>query len=103
MDEKFIRDKITSLRLKKNISEYKLSLDLGHSKGYIQGISSGRSLPSLGEFLYMCEYFGITPKEFFDEEIENPMLVQKLYSIAKDMSEEDLCALIGVAEQLNKK
>lgn len=44
MDEKFIAERITELRLKKDISEYQMSLDLGKSKSYIQNISSGRSL-----------------------------------------------------------
>ena len=50
----FIRNRITELRMQKDVSEYKMSRALGHSKGYIQGISSGRSLPSLPEFLDIC-------------------------------------------------
>ena len=64
MDTTFIRDRITELRLQKGVSEYKMSMDLGHSKSYIQSISSGKSLPSLSEFLYICEYFDISPKTF---------------------------------------
>lgn len=41
MDEEFIRNRITELRLKKGISEYQLSLELGQNRGYIQAISSG--------------------------------------------------------------
>ena len=66
-DEKFIRERITKLRLNKNVSEYRMSLDLGHSDSYIRNITSGKALPSMSEFLYICEYFNITPKEFFDE------------------------------------
>ena len=51
MDEQFIRDRLSFLRTQKGISEYKMSLDLGHSKSYIQSISNGRALPSLSEFL----------------------------------------------------
>lgn len=40
MDAKYIRDRITELRLKKNVSEYQMSTDLGQNKGYIQAISS---------------------------------------------------------------
>ena len=54
MYEDFIRSRITELRLKKGISEYRMSTDMGHSKSYIQGISSGRTMPSMSEFLYMC-------------------------------------------------
>lgn len=49
-----------------------MSLDLGHSKGYIQSISYGRALPSMSEFPYICEYLGISPKEFFDTKNEPP-------------------------------
>ena len=55
MNETFIRERITELRIQKNISEYKMSLDLGHSKSYIQSISSGKALPSMSEFLYICD------------------------------------------------
>lgn len=99
----FIRERISLLRIKKKVSEYKMSTDLGHSKSYIQSISSGRSLPSMSEFLYICEYLGVTPKEFFDEDVKEPQLVQKLYNLTRNMSEADLNILIGTAERLNSK
>ena len=103
MNEKFIADRITELRLKKNVSEYRMSLDLGHSNSYIRSITSGKALPSMTEFLYICEYFGITPKEFFDDGMKNPELVGKLYSLAKNMSDEDLAVLVNMAERLCEK
>jgi len=103
MDLKFIRDRITALRVKKNVSEYRMSTDLGHSKSYIQSISSGRSMPSLSEFLYICEYLGVTPREFFDEDIKEPQLVQKLYELTRNMSDKDIEVLINTAERLNNR
>ncbi len=103
MDIQFIRDRISILRTKKNVSEYRMSMDLGHSKSYMQSISSGRSVPSLGEFLYICDYLGVTPREFFDEGIKEPQLVQKLYELTRKMSEADLNVLISTAERLNDK
>lgn len=41
MDMEFIRRRITELRLKRGISEYQLSYDLGHSKNYIHNIVTG--------------------------------------------------------------
>lgn len=64
---KFVQERITELRIARNISEYKLSKDLGHSKGYIQSISSGKSFPSIIALYEICDYFDITPKEFFDD------------------------------------
>lgn len=90
MDIPFIRDRISDLRTKKNVSEYKMSMDLGHSKSYMQSISSRRAMPSLGEFLYICEYLGVTPKEFFDEDIREPQLVHQLYALTGNLSDADL-------------
>lgn len=63
--EDLIRERITRLRLERNLSEYQLSYELGQSKGYIQSITSGRALPSMAMFLEICDYFGLTPAEFF--------------------------------------
>lgn len=103
MNDKFIRERISYLRTQKGISEYKMSLDMGHSKSYIQSISSGKALPSLNEFLYICEYLGVTPKEFFDTEIKEPLLVHKLNDITKNMSDDSLEALINIAERMIDK
>ena len=35
MDTQFVRDRITQLRLKKGVSEYQMSYDLGHSRSYV--------------------------------------------------------------------
>ena len=51
MDTQFVRDRITQLRLKKGVSEYQMSYDLGHSRSYVYNISSGKSLPPMAEFL----------------------------------------------------
>ena len=50
MDAEFVRERITQLRVRKDVSEYKMSYDLGHSRGYINNISSGKTLPSMTEF-----------------------------------------------------
>ena len=39
--EDYVRSRITQLRINKGISEYQLSYDLGHSRGYINNITSG--------------------------------------------------------------
>ena len=80
-----------------------MSTDLGHSKSYIQSISSGRSLPSMSEFLYICEYLGVTPEEFFDDSIDEPQLVGELYDLSKSLSEDDLKVLIDLAKRLGDK
>jgi len=102
MTDEFIRNRITQLRMKKGVSEYKMSLDLGHSGSYVKSISSGRSLPPLKEFLYICEYLDISPRDFFDEDIDNPILVQKALDGMRNMKDKDLLTLLGLIDRLNE-
>ncbi|MEE1024523.1 MAG: helix-turn-helix transcriptional regulator [Acutalibacteraceae bacterium] len=102
MDTKFIRDRITQLRIQKGVSEYKMSYDLGHSRSYIYNISSGKSLPPLAEFLEICDYFGITPSQFFDDTSENPYLVQSAIEEIKKLNDDDLMLAISNIRRLNK-
>ena len=73
MKAKYIGERITELRLKKNVSEYQMSYDLGHNKNYIRAITSGRSLPSVTGLFDIIDYFGLTPSEFFDTDYWNDM------------------------------
>lgn len=98
----FIRNRITQLRIAKNVSEYQMSLDLGHSKSYIQGITSGRALPSMNEFISICDYFEITPKDFFDTNVDNPVLMKKLINASSDLQDEEIELLINIAEKFKK-
>jgi transcriptional regulator with XRE-family HTH domain len=103
MDEEFIRNRITELRLKKGISEYQLSLELGQNRGYIQTISSGRALPSMKQFLNICEYFEITPLQFFDDTENTPQLVRKALDGIRTLSDDDLIILLGLIARLNQE
>lgn len=103
MDASFIRNRITQLRLQKGVSEYQMSYDLGHSRGYIFNISSGRSLPPMGEFLQICDYFGITPNQFFDETLEDPVLLQTAINELRKLNDDDLMLIIGHIRRLNKE
>lgn len=59
--------RITELRTQKGVSARDMSLSLGQSESYINKIENKRTLPSMAGFIYICEYFGITPQEFFNE------------------------------------
>ena len=102
MHEEFVRERITQLRLKKGVSEYQMSYDLGHSRGYIYNISSGKALPPLKEFFGICEYFEITPQQFFDAETSHPELIQKAVEGMRQLSENDMLMLLGIINRLLK-
>lgn len=103
MDADFVRERITQLRLQKDVSEYKMSYDLGHSRGYINNISSGKTLPSMTEFFAICDYFEITPVEFFDAKTANPKLSRSVLQLLEQLDEDDLeLTLINIKRLLRK-
>lgn len=103
MDIEFVRERITQLRVQKGVSEYKMSYDLGHSRGYINNISSGKTLPSMTEFFAICDYFGITPVEFFDTKTSNPKLSQSVLSALAQLDEDDLQLTLTNIKRLLRK
>ena len=102
MDSKFVMNRITALRLEKNVSEYKMSLDLGQNRSYIQSISSGRAMPSMKMFFDICDYFEITPAEFFDEEHSEKILYcKKLADKISKLSVNDIRLIEQLVERLS--
>lgn len=100
MDEQFIKQRIAKLRTDKNISARELSLQLGQSTGYINTIENGKSLPSMSMFLYICEYFKITPQEFFNEGNENPKLIQEILEESKKLNKQSLESLLTIIKNM---
>lgn len=101
MEKDFIRNRITELRLARGISERKMSLDLGHSTSYIRSITNGRSLPSMSEFLYICEYLNVTPQEFFNEGYTFTESKQRIIEMVQSMSEKEAELLLGYINYLH--
>lgn len=98
--EEFVKERITQLRIGKGVSEYQMSYDLGHSRGYIYNISSGKALPPLREFFAICDYFEITPQNFFDLSTNNPELIQKAVMGLKRLDEGDQLLILSFINRL---
>lgn len=93
--ETVLREYITELRLKKNVSEHCMSLDLGKSGSYIRAITSGKALPSVKELFNIISYFEMTPAEFFNGmEIGN----SPRYAVQKKLLELDNVELDKVSQ-----
>ena len=102
MDAEFVRERITQLRVRKDVSEYKMSYDLGHSRGYINNISSGKTLPSMTGFFAICDYFDITPEEFFHAANVNPKLSREITELISQLNEDDLALTLANIKRLLK-
>ena len=64
--------RLVQLRMQKGVSARDMSLSIGQSESYINKIENGASLPSMSVFFYICQYFDITPAQFFQDDIEAP-------------------------------
>lgn len=93
--------RLAQLRMNKDVSARDMSLSLGQSAGYINNIENGVNFPSMTLFFYICEYLGVSPREFFDTQTENPVKLSELNSAAKNLNEEQLSHLIAIAKGLH--
>ena len=85
MYEKFTQNRIAQLRMQKDVSARDMSLSLGQNNSYINQIENRRALPSLQGLFYICEYFGITPQQFFDEGDTFPVQLAELVEELKKL------------------
>lgn len=98
--EDTFKDRLVELRLKKNVSARDMSLSMGQNPGYINNIESGKALPSLTGFFYICEYLDITPQEFFDTDLEYPEQIRSIINDLKKLNERQLQNISEIVKDL---
>jgi len=92
--EAFVPKRIASLRVAKgNVSARDVSLNIGQNENYINQIENHKAEPSMSGFFYICEYFGITPHEFFDTENPYPAQLKAFIEDLKQLDENELLHL----------
>ena len=101
--ELFLQNRIADLRAKRSVSARDMSLSIGQSENYINVIENKRALPSMSVFFYICNYFGISPKEFFDEENNNPILMQDIINELKTLNDEQLSSIYTLIKNFSNK
>ena len=96
MYEKAFIDRLAHLRMVKGVSARDMSLSLGQNPNYINSIETGKAMPSMSAFFYICEYLGVSPGEFFDTESKNPEKLSNLVELLKKLSDDDLDSITKV-------
>lgn len=94
--------RITELRIQKGVSARDMSLSLGQSESYVNKIENRRTLPSLTGFFYICEYFGITPKDFFDIDTAHPSRSKEIWNEIDMLSSEEAEHILQIIKDLMK-
>ncbi|MDO4156899.1 MAG: helix-turn-helix transcriptional regulator [Oscillospiraceae bacterium] len=94
--------RLAQLRNKKGVSARDMSLSIGQNHAYINNIESGKALPSMAIFFYICEYLNITPAEFFDLDSKNPEKLQSLIEDLKKLNDKQLESIAEIVKGLAK-
>ena len=102
MYENMFVDRLTKLRIQKGVSARDMSLSLGQSESYINKIENGASLPSMSTFFYICQYFGISPAEFFEDDIECPEALKRTFENLKHLSAQQLEHINSIIEDIKR-
>ena len=100
--EEFIK-RLTQLRMNKGVSAREMSLSVGMNENYINRLENGASLPKMETVLFMCDYLGVTPQEFFDVGTPDPIKSKKLYSEAHSLSSAQLDVVLSVIREMKNK
>lgn len=103
MYEEFTQNRIAQLRTQKGVSARDMSLSLGQNKNYINLIENGKALPSLSGLFYICDYFGITPEEFFHKDTLVPQKVKELVQEIEKLSPSQAEHILEVMKDLGNK
>ena len=102
MNEQEFALRLAKLRAEKGVSARDMSLSLGQNAGYINNIESGKAMPSMGSFFYICEYLGITPRDFFDMESAYPYALSDLVKDMKRLDRRQLESIASIVKGLVK-
>jgi len=103
MNEEIFSIRLARLRVKRGVSARDMSLSIGQNAGYINNIETGKALPSMSSFFFICEYLNISPKEFFDIDSEQPKELHTLINNLKKLNERQLKNISEIVEDLIEK
>ena len=99
-DNEFFAERLASLRTKKGVSARDMSLTIGQSPNYVNKIEGKKAYPSMEMFFVICEYLGISPKDFFDVGAENPVQINELLEEVKVLDDKAVAHILGLVRSL---
>ena len=96
-------NRLTELRMLKGVSARDMSLSLGQSESYINKIENRRTLPSFTGFLYICDYFGLTPQEFFNPNSASPGKTKELLQALEKLTPKQTDHILAISQDITEK
>jgi len=100
MTDKEFSLRLAKLRTQKGASARDMSLSMGQNPGYINNIETGKSMPSLSGFFYICDYLDITARDFFDDGNEYPEQLRAVFQDMQKLNPEQLQNIHAIVKGL---
>lgn len=79
-----------------------MSAELGKSPGYVQSITSGRTMPSMEQLFNIIDYFDMTPSEFFDPSNHDSQTLRSAIHTLRSLPEESVAAIMPLLRHLGE-
>lgn len=95
--------RLTQLRMEKGVSARDMSLSLGQSESYINKIENRRTLPSFSGFIYICDYFQISPEEFFNQRLSAPEKTRELQRELEKLTPEQTEHILQIVKDITQR
>lgn len=95
--------RVSALRMQRGVSARDMSLSLGQSESYINKIENRRTLPSMTGFFYICDYFNITPQDFFNADAAAPQQTKALLRELEKLTQEQAEHIFQLVKDLTDR
>ena len=93
-------ERLAMIRTKSGKSARELSAGINKAYSYINNIELGKSYPTMSVFFEICDYLRITPKDFFNYDLPEPVLLHQLMATAQSLNGDQLKTLLTLSEMI---
>ena len=95
--------RLSEWRTQKGVSARNMSLSLGQIESSINKIENKRTLPSFTGFIYICEYFGLTPREFLTVNVTAPNKLKELIEEMEKLMPSQMKHILRIVKDITDK
>ena len=93
---RLFRERLARLQAENNVSNRNLSTPIGVSDNYIQRTVTGAMTPALEKIFRICDFFDMTPCDFFDFDQSPSSVEQRFQACARKLNDSEKQAIIKI-------
>lgn len=95
--------RLTALRQSKNVAARDMSLSIGQSHNFIHNIEAEKNFPTMLNFFYICEYLGISARDFFDYQNESSIEDSEILEQIKQLDGKSKEYIVGLIKDIGNR